>query len=29
MAEACGWEALVMALAVWLVIAVSGRRRRG
>jgi hypothetical protein len=29
MAEACGWEALAMAVLVWIVIAVSGRRHRG
>jgi hypothetical protein len=29
MAEACGWEALAMALVVWIVIAITGRRHRG
>jgi len=29
MAEACGWEALAMALVVWIAAAIAGRRRHG
>lgn len=29
MADACGWEALAMALVVWVVAAIAGRRRHG
>jgi len=28
MAEACGWETLAMALVVWIVAAIAGRRSR-
>jgi hypothetical protein len=29
MADACGWETVAMALVVWIVIAITGRRRHG
>ena len=29
MADACGWEALAMALVVWIAAAIAGRWRHG
>jgi len=29
MADACGWEALALALVVWIAAAIAGRRRHG
>jgi hypothetical protein len=29
MADACGWEALAMALVVWIAAAIAGRRHHG